>query len=178
MRVDGVYSGHDDCRPVFAPTSPRAAVRHTASGGGRDGDQHQLPLGPDPWTSRVLRSYSQKAGPSTRHRGPRVTSVRRRGRVDDNHAAIVGLLRGCGCSVFSTAGVGDGFPDLVVGFHDVTHLIEIKDGLKPPSKRRLTDDERAWHETWQGEPVYIVESLRGAEALVRRWAKNAANTGR
>jgi len=103
--------------------------------------------------------------------------MRRRGRVDDNHAAIVDLLRGCGCSVVSTAGVGDGFPDLVVGRHGVTHLLEIKDGEKSPSRRRLTDDERTWHQTWQGEPVCIVESVRDADALVRTWAKHAATPG-
>jgi hypothetical protein len=103
--------------------------------------------------------------------------MRRRGRVDDNHAAIVAALRRCGCSVFSTAGVGSGFPDCVVGLHGVTHLLEIKDGLKPPSKRRLTDDESAWHATWQGERVYIVESVHDADALVRTWAKHAATPG-
>ena len=68
--------------------------------------------------------------------------MRRRGRVDENHTAIVDLLRGFGCSVVSTAGVGDGFPDVVVGFQGVTHLIEIKDGEKSPSRRKLTDDEK------------------------------------
>ena len=97
--------------------------------------------------------------------------------MDENHAEIVSVLRRCGCSVFSTAGVGSGFPDCVVGLHGVTHLLEIKDGLKSPSRRRLTDDESAWHETWQGEPVCIVESLRGAEVLVRMWARDAAKPG-
>ncbi len=103
--------------------------------------------------------------------------MRRRGRVDENHAAIVSLLRSFGCSVISTAGVGDGFPDVVVGFHGVTHLIEIKDGEKSPSRRRLTDDEKEWHATWQGDPVCIVETLRGAEELVRKWYRDAAKPG-
>ena len=103
--------------------------------------------------------------------------MRRRGRVDANHTAIVSLLRSFGCSVISTAGVGDGFPDLVVGFHGVTHLIEIKDGEKSPSKRRLTPDEEEGHATWQGDPVCITESLRGAEELVRKWYRDAAKPG-
>ena len=98
--------------------------------------------------------------------------MRRRGRLDKNHAEIVSVLRRC-CSVVSTAGVGNGFPDLVVGFRNVTHLLEIKDGEKIPSKRRLTDDESTWHARWQGERVYIVESVRDADALVRTWAKHA-----
>ena len=103
--------------------------------------------------------------------------MRRRGRVDENHAAIVDLLREFGCSVISTAGVGDGFPDLVVGFQGVTHLIEIKDGDKSPSRRRLTDDEREWHATWHGEAVYVLESAREAEQLVRQWYRDAAKPG-
>ena len=103
--------------------------------------------------------------------------MRRRGRVDENHAAIVDLLRGFGCSVISTAGVGDGFPDLVVGFQGVTHQIEIKDGDKSPSRRRLTDDEREWHATWRGEAVYVLESARDAEQLVRQWYRDAAKPG-
>jgi hypothetical protein len=100
--------------------------------------------------------------------------MRRRGRVDENHTAIVDLLRGLDCLVISTAGVGDGFPDLVVGFQGVTHLIEIKDGDKSASRRRLTDDEKEWHATWRGEAVYIVESARDAEQLVRQWDRDAA----
>ena len=100
--------------------------------------------------------------------------MRQRGRVDANHADIVDLLRGYGCSVFSTAGVGDGFPDLVVGFQGVTRLIEIKDGEKSPSRRRLTDDEEEWHATWRGDPVCIIESLRDADALVRTWHRDAS----
>ena len=103
--------------------------------------------------------------------------MRRRGRVDANHASIVALLRSFGCSVISTAGVGDGFPDVLVGFQGVTRLIEIKDGEKSPSKRRLTPDEEDWHSTWQGDPVCILESLRDAEELVRKWYRDAAKPG-
>jgi len=103
--------------------------------------------------------------------------MRRRGRVDENHAAIVSLLREFGCSVANTSGVGDGFPDAVCGAHGVTHLIEIKNGELAASRRRLTDDEREWHATWRGEPVYIVESLRDAEELVRKWYRDAAKPG-
>ena len=94
--------------------------------------------------------------------------MRRRGRVDENHAAVVDLLRGFGCSVVSTAGVGDGFPDLVCGYHG-THLLELKDGSLSPSRRRLTDDEREWHEAWLGEPVEVVESPAQAAELVEYW---------
>ena len=39
--------------------------------------------------------------------------------------------------------------------------MEVKDGAKPPSARRLTPDEKQWHERWQGQ-VVVVESVDGA----------------
>jgi len=40
-------------------------------------------------------------------------------------------------------------------------LVEIKDGEKPPSKRKLTSDEKEWHEKWEGQ-VTIWESASDA----------------
>ena len=100
--------------------------------------------------------------------------MRRRARIDGNHVAIVKTLRDLGVSVFSTAGVGDGFPDLVCGYHG-THLLELKDGSLSPSRRRLSEDERAFHESWLGEPVSIVESPAQAKELVKRWDRLEAS---
>lgn len=82
---------------------------------------------------------------------------RRAARIDDNQTEIVERLREVGATVQSLASVGKGCPDLLVGYHGQNYLLEIKDGDKPPSARRLTDDERIWHEHWRG-PVYVVES--------------------
>ena len=71
--------------------------------------------------------------------------MRTRGRVDENQAAIVRALRQIGASVQSLADIGDGCPDLLVGFRNRIALMEIKDGNQPPSKRRLTEDEQNWH---------------------------------
>jgi hypothetical protein len=38
------------------------------------------------------------------------------------------------------------------------YLIEIKDGSKPPSKRKLTSDEQEWHDTWRGT-VYVANNM-------------------
>ena len=43
----------------------------------------------------------------------------------------------------------------MVGCHGGNHLIEVKDGNKPPSKRKLTDDEAEWHSLWRGRVVVI-----------------------
>ena len=97
--------------------------------------------------------------------------MRRRGRVDGNHAEVVSAFRRCGATVFSTAGVGSGYPDLTVGIYGMTHLVEIKDGDLAPSKRRLTTDEKEWHASWAGEPVEIVESATQAAYLVWTWRR-------
>lgn len=83
---------------------------------------------------------------------------RHRHKVDANQAVLVGLLRSLGWSVQILGGVGDGCPDLLVGRDGSTYLIEVKDGAKVPSKRRLTEDEKLWHATWRGDSVRIVET--------------------
>lgn len=92
--------------------------------------------------------------------------MRYRPRVDATQADIVRALRAYGCSVQSLAGVGAGCPDLLVGLHGRTHLVEVKDGAKSRSRRQLTPDEQTWIETWRGEEVAILGSVD--QAL--RWA--------
>lgn len=57
--------------------------------------------------------------------------------------------------------VGKGCPDLLVGFGGRNLLMEVKDGEKPPSARKLTPDEAQWHEAWRGR-VYVIESPHDA----------------
>ena len=89
--------------------------------------------------------------------------MRLRAKIDANQRAIVKALRQCGVSVLSLAALGRGVPDLLVYAPQLGYLlVEVKDGKKPPSARRLTDDQQAWIDNWRG-PVYKVESV--AEAL-------------
>jgi hypothetical protein len=67
-------------------------------------------------------------------------------RVDENQALIVQALRRVGAEVQSLASVGKGCPDLLCAFRGVNYLLEVKNGMLSPSKRRLTVDEAAWHE--------------------------------
>lgn len=94
--------------------------------------------------------------------------TRRAARTDANHAAVVGCLRACGCVVQSLAAVGGGVPDLLV-WHRATRrvlLVEVKDGRKPPSERRLTPDQVRWHAEWQGAPLHVVERAEDVPALL------------
>lgn len=88
----------------------------------------------------------------------------RAARIDANHEQIVSALRSAGATVQSLAGVGQGVPDLLVGFQGKTLLMEIKDGRKTPSERRLTDAQLKWHGAWRGGPLAIVD---GPDAALR-----------
>ena len=83
-------------------------------------------------------------------------------RVDRNHEEIVKTLRAAGATVQSLAAVGQGVPDLLVGFRGQTLLIEVKDAKQPPSKRRLTEDQIRWHGAWRGGPLAVVDGIDAA----------------
>ena len=94
---------------------------------------------------------------------------RRAHRLDANQAVIVNAL--CAVpdvSVFSLAGVAAGCPDLLVGIQGVTHLVEVKAGAKPPSRRTFTPEQWRWIERWQGSPVVVLTDDATARAWVRR----------
>lgn len=88
--------------------------------------------------------------------------MRRAAKIDANQPAIVQALRAVGASVQSLAAVGKGCPDLLVGFRGSDYLLEVKDGGKPPSERRLTPSQVEWHGVWQGAPVPVVASVDDA----------------
>jgi hypothetical protein len=85
--------------------------------------------------------------------------MRRRARLDSNHADIVEALRAAGMSVQSLAALGSGAPDILVGFRGRNHLFEIKDGEKSPSRRALTADEEEWQKNWQGTVRTVTSTI-------------------
>lgn len=91
----------------------------------------------------------------------------RAGRVDANQNEIVAAFRRLGCTVAITSNVRGGFPDIVVGIDSLNLLVEIKDGDKPKSARKLTADEQKFHDNWKGQ-VIIVESVEDVVALVNK----------
>lgn len=87
--------------------------------------------------------------------------MRRAARIDANQPEIIKALRGVGAAVQPLHTVGKGCPDLLVSHRMVNYLIEVKDGAKPPSARRLTDDQITWHDAWRA-PVHIVITIEDA----------------
>lgn len=96
--------------------------------------------------------------------------MRRAAKVDHNQAEIVKALRDAGCGVLDLSAVGKGCPDLLV--HAPTYpackvnvLLEVKDGKKSPSARKLTPDQVKFHESWKGF-IYTVTNVDEALAAV------------
>jgi hypothetical protein len=85
-------------------------------------------------------------------------------KVDANQSVIVKALRNVGAFVQPLHTVGKGCPDLLVGYRGKWHVLEIKDGDKPPSQRKLTEDEKEWHEKALAMrlPVFIAENIEDA----------------
>jgi Holliday junction resolvase len=83
--------------------------------------------------------------------------MRQAAKTDENQKLIVQALRKAGASVQSLAAVGKGCPDLLVGYNGINYLMEIKDGNKVPSARKLTIDQEHWHSVWTGA-VHIVKT--------------------
>ena len=93
--------------------------------------------------------------------------MRTRARVDDNQKEIVKVFRAMGATVQHLHYVGKGCPDVLVGFRGINELVEIKDGAKPPSQRKLTNDEQEWHKAWNGS-ITIIDSIDQATMLIGR----------
>jgi hypothetical protein len=91
--------------------------------------------------------------------------MRRAARRDDNEKEIVAAMREAGAYVKVVN--DEGLFDLLVSYRGDTLLIEVKDGAKPPSARRLTEAEQKFHDEWPGSDLYIVESVEEALALLR-----------
>jgi len=80
--------------------------------------------------------------------------MRYRARKDDNHRAIVKALRDAGASVADVAGIPCGF-DIIAGFRGRNYVIEIKDGQKTASRRKLTDIEKRVMDSWRGQYAVV-----------------------
>ena len=100
-------------------------------------------------------------------------------RRDANEPEIIAALEAVGVSVQALN--AKGVPDLLLGVAGGNILLEVKDGDKPPSARKLTPDQVAWHEGWRGqvqvanstdEALSLVQDIREAiaERAAKRWA--------
>lgn len=97
--------------------------------------------------------------------------MRRAAKVDANQEAIVRSLRQIpGVSVRVLSQVGDGFPDLCLGYRGENFLIELKDGEKTASRKKLTPEEEKFFESWRGQ-VAKCETLEEILTIINKRKK-------
>lgn len=84
--------------------------------------------------------------------------MHRHGRSDANQSEIVAALREAGRSVQVLSAVGNGCPDLLVGWGGRLLLMEVK-----TADGKLTRAQERWMRSWKG-PVAIVRSVTEALA--------------
>ena len=87
-------------------------------------------------------------------------------RIDANQNEIVDALRKFGATV-RVVTQGDGIPDLLVGYNGYTILMEVKDGQKVPSARKLTEAEQKFFQTWSGGMLVVVNGAEEALDILK-----------
>ncbi len=76
-------------------------------------------------------------------------------RRDSNHIEIRDEFRRLGFAVKDVADLKN-FCDLLVSKNGHTWCVEIKDGKKPPSKRKLTEGEEIFRHNWLGNYAIVM----------------------
>lgn len=92
--------------------------------------------------------------------------MRRAAKLDANHSKIVAALRQVGATVLDLSAVGGGCPDLLVGYRGHDLLMEVKDGEKKPSQRRLRPNQVEFCERWRGKEPVKVETVDEALRII------------
>lgn len=94
-------------------------------------------------------------------------TMRYANRIDANQNSIVDALRKAGAYV-RIISQGDGIPDLLVAYKGYTILMEVKDGNKPPSARKLTEAEQKFFDEWTGGMLVVVNSVEESIATLEK----------
>ena len=98
----------------------------------------------------------------------------RKTRRDITHGPIVRALEGIGATVVDLSTLGEGKPDLIVGYRGVDRMMEVKserenvrkDGYLRTDKGAVQENQAAFAASWRGAPVIVVRSVGEALAAV------------
>jgi hypothetical protein len=97
---------------------------------------------------------------------------RQAGRIDIVHKECVIAFLYHGCSVKTLASVGEGVPDLLVGDHGVTHLVEVKSHPAGTQKGEPNAAQKQWLLGWTGDYT-ITRGADDVKRLVEKWRSDA-----
>jgi rhamnose utilization protein RhaD (predicted bifunctional aldolase and dehydrogenase) len=84
-------------------------------------------------------------------------------RVDENQQQLVHTFIALGASVLNLSRVGQGCPDLLIGYKNKSVLVEIK----KDSKSTFTEPQIKFMQNWRGGPVSRVDSVDAAIRLIK-----------
>jgi hypothetical protein len=98
--------------------------------------------------------------------------VRQRARRDRNHNEICRAFESVGATVLDVSSVG-GALDLIVGAGGIDQRVEVKDGEKTLSKKKLTPPEVEVFQLWRGRKPVVVESVDDAINLINQLRREA-----
>jgi hypothetical protein len=96
--------------------------------------------------------------------------MRRANRRDSNHREVINEFEKLGWEVLDIADLKN-CCDIVAAVNNITICVEIKDGSKPPSQRKLTSGEDAFMKRWKGL-WFKVETLDDVRFINNRFNSN------
>ena len=83
-------------------------------------------------------------------------------RVDNNQLEIIKAFQSMGATVLNLSAVGKGCPDLLIGYKNISVLVEVKS-----KTGKFTEPQLKFMEQWQGGPVNRIDSVDGAIRLIK-----------
>lgn len=93
-------------------------------------------------------------------------------RIDANQVEIVKYFRSWDCSVLNISSLKN-CCDIIVARHGRSMAVEIKDGSKVKSARKLTEGEEKFKAEWKGA-WRLCESIKDADKIIQEL--NSTNT--
>jgi len=84
-------------------------------------------------------------------------------RVDENQKQLIHTFIALGASVLNLSRVGQGCPDLLIGYKNKSVLVEIK----KDSKSTFTEPQIKFMQEWRGGAVSRIDSVDAAIRLIK-----------
>jgi Holliday junction resolvase len=84
-------------------------------------------------------------------------------RVDENQSQLINTFIALGASVLNLSRVGEGCPDLLIGYKNKSVLVEVKTNERKP----FTESQVKFMQNWRGGAVSRIDSVDAAIRLIK-----------
>jgi hypothetical protein len=82
-------------------------------------------------------------------------------RVDENQSGLIQAARDMGASVLLLHRVGNSTPDILIGYHGIDQLVEVK-----TVKGELSDGQAKFIREWNGRKVKVARTVHDIIGIV------------